>query len=115
MLAGNVSFFLPDWKKLTSDQFILQCIKGVEIPFLDMPFQRFEPEQYFFDNEKSKVIQDEIDKLLAKKAIVEIFSVENCFISNIFTVPKPDGSHRVTGIFPGIESSAVHGVLIWKI
>ena len=93
--AGMVSSYLPEWEKLTSDLFILQCVKGVKIPFIQIPCQSLEPNQYVFDKDRAFAIQNEIDRLLAREAICQVTHTEGCFISNIFTVPKPDGSHRV--------------------
>ena len=38
-LAGRTRFFLKNWKKLTSDVVILECVKGYQIPFLCTPTQ----------------------------------------------------------------------------
>jgi hypothetical protein len=40
------------------------------------------------------IVSTEIDKLLMKGAIKEVDAVEDQFISNLFLVPKKDGSFR---------------------
>ena len=94
-LRGNVSAKLSVWENLTSDSFVLECVNGIKIPFTSTPYQKRIPKEYYADLEKSLFIDLEVDKLLKKEVIVEIDSVSDSFVSNIFLVPKPDGSFRM--------------------
>ena len=38
-LAGRLSLFYSNWTKLTQDRSILNIIQGLEIPFLEKPYQ----------------------------------------------------------------------------
>jgi len=67
--AGNVKNYYDDWRKLTSDIYILTIIKnGLRLEFSHMPKQKsFNPCTL---SEKEKTCLDiEIDKLLSKKVI----------------------------------------------
>ena len=94
-VRGNVRKYFQNWSKLTSDPFVLECVQGVKIPFESMPFQGKVPAEYKFDRSKASVVSEEISNLLAKEAIIEVEYDKSMFISNIFLVPKPDGSSRV--------------------
>ena len=37
--AGRLQYFLKSWEKLTNDPFILELVKGYQIPFLSKPSQ----------------------------------------------------------------------------
>ena len=86
---------MSNWEKITTNAFVLQCIRGVRIHFESKPFQKKIPRVYNFDKDKCLAINKEIQNLLEKRAIVKINSAENCFVSNIFTRQKPNGDYRV--------------------
>ena len=84
-----------EWLKITSDLWILDTVKsGYKIEFNPVPdFSGFLPEMSF-SKEKADIVSLEIEKLLQKGALEKVDSVEGQFISNIFLVPKKDGSLR---------------------
>lgn len=85
-----------EWLKITSDLWILDTVKsGYKIEFNPVPdFSGFLPE-IPFSKEKVDIVSLEIEKLLRKGAIEKVDPVEGQFISNIFLVPKKDGSLRL--------------------
>jgi hypothetical protein len=94
--AGRLQFFLPAWQELTSDQFILEMVKGSKIPIEDysqLPFDEnsknsIRPEQYA-DMDK------EVAKLLKIGVIEQTVRQTGDIVSPVFLVNKPDGSYRM--------------------
>ena len=42
-VAGRLSYFLYNWKALTTDKWVLETVQGLRIPFLNPPVQRNYP------------------------------------------------------------------------
>lgn len=95
VVAGRLSQFLAQWKKITNDSFVLNCVEGYEIPFLRRPPQSLSfQKECRFSSEDEKLVEKEIKKLVAMGAIIRCKFVEDQFLSPFFLVPKPDGSRR---------------------
>lgn len=92
--AGNLQYFLHEWKKITDDKFVLNCIQGYKIDFAYKVVQKSSPVVSQRSNTEVKILSDAIFKLLKKKAIRPCKPTSGQFVSTYFTVPKPDGSHR---------------------
>lgn len=94
-VAGRLSNFIQEWINITTDSFILDCIRGYEIPFLTLPPQALSwTKKVKFSVDDEILIHREIDKLLSKGAIVKCKPIEGQFLSPFFLVAKPDGSKR---------------------
>ena len=94
-IAGNISKYIDEWKKLTNDESVLQMVKGCYLE-IDLAFaQVSEPRELPFSEEESEFIDNEIKKLLEKGVIEESWDQKDQFISNIFLRPKKDGSFRM--------------------
>ena len=78
---------------ITSDQVVLNIVKGYKTEFSNIPWQSNEPRENAFSDTEHGTIQAEIAKLLAKKVIV--LSQPNQFVSNIFLRPKRNGRFRM--------------------
>ena len=87
--------FYHVWKLLTSDKFILQCIKGVEIDLMSNVVQSRIPNPIRCCNSEKGKIDAEIDKFVRNKIIVEVEPLPDQFISNIFPRCKSSGQVRV--------------------
>lgn len=86
---------LTFWKSLTTDSNILEIIQGYKIEFSMMPYQhnpRITPIPK--NMTKLTLIQEEIDSLLQKQAIIPVLETPKEFISTIFLVPKKSGGMR---------------------
>lgn len=84
-----------EWHKISSDQWILNTIEfGYEIEFCSKPIQRFLVKEISFSVEEADIVSLEVQKLLDKGAINRAVPRVDQFISNIFLVPKKDGSKR---------------------
>ena len=83
------------WLKITKNLWVLDTVKnGYQIEFNVFPQGSSFMNEIQFCKQKTEIVSTEIDKLLMKGAIKEVDSVEDQFISNLFLVPKKDGSFR---------------------
>jgi len=92
--AGRLRFYLNEWKQISNDPWILNCIKGYKIPFIRRPVQKSMPKQCQLSQLEENAMSIAIDKLIALGAVECVAHEESEFISPIFLVPKKDGSHR---------------------
>ena len=93
--AGGMREYYNQWQALTSDPEILQMILGQPIEFTRTPYQRVAPREKILDLDEQRVIDTEINTLLAKGVITPSSHEEGEYISPIFTRAKKDGSFRV--------------------
>ncbi|VDI81906.1 Hypothetical predicted protein [Mytilus galloprovincialis] len=94
-IGGKVKTFLDNWMSLTSDNWVLDVVKGYQIEFEQIPYQNKEPNYLQFDKDETNMVQLEIDKFLQKQIIKPVTYIKNQYVSNIFTRPKKDGTCRV--------------------
>lgn len=98
--AGNISHNIEDWKKITSDKWLLNIVRyGYDIEFETQPVfiknNCTKIQNCHFNSAEENVISNEIEKLLNSKVLKIVEDSEEQFLSSIFTVPKRDGSHRL--------------------
>ena len=86
--------FIDSWKEITGDQESLNLIQGCEIKFKSMPIQSNPPHPFNMSKGKERLVDLDVQNLLAKGAIEICSPDSNQFISNIFTIPKKDGGRR---------------------
>ena len=79
--------------QLTQDHWILDTVRGYQIPFSKLPPNKQIP-AFTFTEAESKLITVEVGELLHKQAISWAVS-DDGFISNIFLVPKGKGKWRL--------------------
>ena len=94
--GGNLGNCIKFWETMTSDEWILNTIQGMEIKFDKVPYQKSIPKGITFNEAEHEIMDEEIKKMLSKN-VIEVATDDNEqeFISNIFLRPKKDGSHRV--------------------
>ena len=69
-LAARLKFFLPEWRKLTSDSQILKTVKGFNVEFVDCPpTQVFPSKEIPFNPEETHIVDSELD-LTAKGSLL---------------------------------------------
>ena len=94
-MGGNTKLFAKNWKKLTSDKYILDIVtNGLRLDFKEFPENR----QYQFrplKNDELNVVKAEVDKLLSKQVICESRREINDYLSSVFTRNKKDGGKRM--------------------
>ena len=91
---GNLKNCIESWRKITSDPWILETISGYHLEFASLPHQAKLPASPPFNPNEVKLIGDEVQKLVKKGAINEVYHCKNEFISNLFLVPKKTGDFR---------------------
>ena len=98
--SGKVMWFQRNWKAITSDQWILNCVQGYEIEWVARPSQICTPRKLVFPKAEADCLSAEIESLLQKDAISPICppfdetTSEHGFVSQLFAVPKKDGGIR---------------------
>ena len=98
--AGKVKQFLRNWQMITSDQCVLNCVKGYEIDWVAQPSQTQMPRELVFSKTEADCLSQEVESLVQKEAISEIsmptneMLSEKGFVSQLFAVPKKDGGIR---------------------
>ena len=93
--AGNIKNFLENWKRITSDKYILDIVKhGLKLEFLSEAPHK-EPFQVTYNSKKNNFISQEINKLLKKKVIVQTTAEKGDFFSSVFLRVKKDESYRM--------------------
>ena len=94
--GGRIMHFIDQWTELTSDPEILSIVKGIELEFISKPIQCINTiRQCSFNMIEKRAIDEEIQKLLDKKVIVESEEEIDQFVSPIFIRPQKDGKYRL--------------------
>ena len=96
LTAGNIRHHLYKWADLTSDQEVLDTVRGLPI-ILDEDFETItnHQTQYPLGCDEHVFVEQEILRLLDLGAIVPSSHEPGEFISPIFVRPKDDGSFRL--------------------
>ena len=82
--AGNIKNFWENWKRITSDKYILDIVKhGLKLEFLSVAPHR-EPFQATYNTKENGIISQKISKLLKKKVIVQTIAEKGDFFSSVF-------------------------------
>ena len=82
--SGNIQNFLENWKRITSDKYILDIVKhGLKLVFLNEAPHR-EPFQIMYNTKENDIISQEKSKNLEKKVIVQTIAEKEDFFSSIF-------------------------------
>ena len=93
-VGGRVKFFIQNWKVITRDPWILQSVKGIELPLVSNPYQKRIPVPSKFRAADQILIDSEIESLVSKHAVRETTPTSDSFYSNVFLVPKKGGELR---------------------
>ena len=95
--AGGLQHFLYEWKKITSDPFVLDAVVHCYIVFDWVPevLSGATRPYHSFTEAEQTIIDNEVEKFLLKGVIRLSLYEDGQVISPIFVRPKKDGSHRV--------------------
>ena len=93
-LAGRLQRFLRNWKLLTQDQFILEMVVGIQIPFIIFPHRSRVPPLTFHNQSEKVAIDQDISEMLQKWAIQVVSPTNGEFLSSVNLVKKKDGGNR---------------------
>ena len=93
-VGGRLGHFAKEWGKITQDSWVLSVVKrGYKIPFVKKPI--LSPSPHFFKQSASPVLEEEVQKLLQKRAVESINPEDPGFYSRIFLVPKRNRKFRL--------------------
>jgi hypothetical protein len=92
ILRRKTNKIIGNWRKITSDKFILDIVQQCHLEFDNdiKPSQLILPFQMCFDKIQEKEIDNEIDNLLRLGVIKQVNFDKDQYISSIFTVPNKD-------------------------
>ena len=94
--GGQLAKFLQQWQIVTSDQNILQIVRGDKIEFMHAAPTNYLCPRNYIPLENHIQICLEIASLVDKKVIIETNHEVGEFISPLFSVPKKDNQVRLT-------------------
>uniref|UniRef100_H3A5N9 ribonuclease H n=1 Tax=Latimeria chalumnae TaxID=7897 RepID=H3A5N9_LATCH len=107
---GRTRLCLHNWRRITSNPWVLGTASGFKIEFVSLPVQSFPPRDLVFSQEQRALVQAEIVSLVQKQAISRVDpGVDPGFISSLFLVPKKDGGFR-----PVINLRALNKVVVYR-
>jgi len=94
--TGKVQWFRRNWHAITSDQWVLDCVKGYTIDWTELPVQCRPPRELAFQKGEVEALTAEVKSLLQKEAIsiVQNEDRKRGFLSQLFAVPKKNGEIR---------------------
>ena len=90
--AGRLPVCICIWEQITADPWILECVRGYRLELVCPPLQKFLPTAW--GTKDQLAIREEVKNLMVKQAIQEVEPQKGQFVSQLFTVPKKDGSRR---------------------
>ena len=97
--AGRVKHFAKNWQRLKNEPMILDIVRGYEIPFILPPRQSRLPNVCQLTTEAPDLLDQEVQDMLRKGAIVVSDPKEDQLLSSLFLVKKKDGgNHAVVNL-----------------
>lgn len=92
--AGRIQHCMANWQKLTSDQWVLDVVKGYHLDLEQWPVQQVPPNPSVLNTKDQVLVQTEVEKMLQKGAIRQVSPVKGQFLSRLVLVQKKDGTFR---------------------
>ena len=102
--GGKIRYHLSQWESITSDQFILNMVKGVEFSFLQTPHQTKIPREYRLNPQEQQALDQKLDSMLEEAVIKQVNPSQHQFVSPIFLKEEPD-KYRPIVNFKGLNSN----------
>lgn len=94
--AGAISRYYDNWKKVTSNNFILRIVReGYKIQFNKIPHQKLPIISTCHSSEKHSALIEQIASNLTLGAISESDFSNDQYVSRVFTVKKSNGKNRM--------------------
>lgn len=93
--AGSLARSYSKWASLTSDEIMLETVKGFRLQFDSWPKQYTWPSQLIKDKSEIDIASKLLDDLIAKEVIERTNPTPSGFMSNIFLREKKTGGHRL--------------------
>ena len=80
--------------QITGDPWVLEVVKGYKLELDCKPVQHRPPPPLIMSKKDTALTQTEIEKMVTKRAIVPVAPCDGQFLSQLFLIPKKDGSSR---------------------
>ena len=110
MIAGRLSLFTPNWRVITNDMSVLNCIQGYTIDLVSQPHQARPPAELKFSQAETESLTAEVQKMIMKQAVSQIPPQHSNTLIPTFFCPKegrghnthyqPQGSEQICGDSP---------------
>ncbi|VEN35017.1 unnamed protein product [Callosobruchus maculatus] len=92
-LAGRLARFVDNWNLITSNQIIINWVKGVKLHFKKVPFQKHPP-KVNVDHKDKIEMHIKIKEMLSEGVISKCKHTRNGFLSTCFLIKRSSGSKR---------------------
>ena len=88
-LAGRLHLFTDNWRVISQDPWVIDCIQGYTIDLAEQPVQSRAPWEINFPKEEADALTVEVQGMLEKQAISRVPREQEAkgFISQLFLVP----------------------------
>ena len=94
-VAGNICKFVKNWMNITKVPWVLDNVKGIVIPFNELPVQAVAPFPFKLTADELLPMDSEISRLHVKKVREATVLTDSENLSNIFLRPEPNGEYRL--------------------
>ena len=92
-VGGRLAYFLPNWKKISSDKWVQDTVTGYKLDLLSIPHQQHKPAT-ILDSGKRLVMAEQVDALHNKEAITRVPNPEEGFVKK----PSPESQIQKKGL-----------------
>ena len=92
--ADRTASCLKHWKSITKDKFLLGLVRGIKLNFHSLPWQLNPPSPIAMSEYEMSLVDEEVQGMVRKGAIVRVGSAWGQFLSSIFLIPKKSGAMR---------------------
>ena len=93
-IGGRIALFVTNWHRISQDPWVRETVTGHRLELATTPIQGKIPEGVHMDPEKVCRLSKEVEDLAGKGAITPCGDNRDGFFSQLFLVPKSDGSWR---------------------
>ena len=93
--AGSISKCYHHWRKITSNKWVLNLVKGYSIEFVDEPYQVFRPKPLRLNDSCQRLLDGALNEFLHLGIIEPCNYHEYGFYSTLFPIAKKDKSARI--------------------
>lgn len=87
--AGRLTLFYENWVSVTSNQIVLNWVKGYSVSFIKTPIQKQPPIESRFSSRETDLMSTEINNLLRQGSIAKCDRLPDQFLSRIFLADRP--------------------------
>ena len=84
--GGKISNNFANWRRLTSDKWVLQQVRGVQFEFHENPSNIPHKREIVFNSTEDELVEQEISSFIKKGIIQEVEPVEGQVLSDNFSV-----------------------------